>query len=131
MVLWIMQISLNVLFVAGLVYVFRTRKRLENLEQRKSYNDEDFAGSLELNENREVAPLVLSEPVAHVEIRTTQGQIVEKNKAMPSKSQNIAERYEKAENLLAKGIKIQDVANETGLSVSELRLLEKISTKSH
>ena len=129
--LWIMQISLNVLFVAGLVYVFRTRKRLENLEQRKSYNDEDFAGSLELNENREVAPLVLSEPVAHVEIRTTQGQIVEKNKAMPSKSQNIAERYEKAENLLAKGIKIQDVANETGLSVSELRLLEKISTKSH
>jgi hypothetical protein len=118
MLLWIFQIFLNLFFGAAILYAFRTRKRVLELER--------LFADLEKQKIKVTSPepIVLPEPVVL-------GQVVEKATMNVEKGLGVAERYEKAELLMAKGHKIQYVASETGLSLSELRLLEKISTKSH
>ncbi len=116
MLLWIFQIFLNLFFGAAILYAFRTRKRVLELER--------LFADLEKPKASLVDPVVLPEPAVL-------GQVVEKATMNAEKGLGVAERYEKAELLMAKGHKIQYVASETGLSLSELRLLEKISTKSH
>lgn len=41
------------------------------------------------------------------------------------------EIYEKADVLLAKGLKLGEVSKQTGLSLSELRLIQKMNSRQH
>ena len=128
--------------MGAVIYTIRNRKKIEELESKIA--QKSLSESVETKLESKVGPFLLAEApevVAKQKIselsenfeapRMDTGKIVEKSQQKANLMPNVAERYEAAELMLAKGFKIQDVAAKTGLSVSELRLLEKISSKSH
>lgn len=125
---WVLQILMDVMFLAAIGIVYRKHRylqtRLRMIEVDIRNLQKVLVSGLDIKKEMP-APSRIKEDSFEGK-KTT---LIESQKAEKDRS-NI-EVYERADTLLAKGLKLSDVSQQTGLSVSELRLIQKMNSRQH
>jgi hypothetical protein len=125
--LWVFQILLNVAFVFiawnGLLY----RRRIQRLEARLAI----LEGGKIQNSIAQPAMGASREPVIERKPIATTSLTEREAKPEAKRSRESMEAYEQASQLLARGVDPREIARKTGLSLSEVQLMGKVSQRSH
>jgi|GEM_PF-1378038 len=117
MVLWGFQVLLNVIFVAVAWTALLYRRRVRTLERR-----------LAILEARSLA----ADPVPNAKMAVPMStNLTEREAKADTRSRDSMEAYEKAAQLLARGSDPFEVSRKTGLSLSEVQLMGKVSQRNH
>lgn len=121
MALWVFQILLNVIFVAMAWAALVERRRTRALERR-----------LVALEARLIGDSLPSGPTIQAPIAGSNLSERTNNRPEQSgRSRESLEAYEKAGQMIARGMDPFDVSRKTGLSLAEVQLMGKVSQRSH
>lgn len=113
--LWIFQIGFDFLMLAIVFAWVAQRRKIKELEFQIQNTAPKEDKQIMFNTPLGATTSTLSETSTKESVNSIAGY----------------ESYEKAEEMLAKGMKIQEVALKTGLSLSELQLIGKVSQRNH
>jgi hypothetical protein len=122
MILWILQMALNIVFGYFAFLWLVSKKRIFWLEAQIEMLNQALD-----QKNREASE------ITKVETKEPQdrGQLIEKYMQNDPRKTNrpSPDAYDRADVLLARGVDLKEVARQTGLSLAELQLMGKVSAR--
>jgi hypothetical protein len=122
MIIWGLQLAINVLFIVVVVQFFATRKKVERLE---------LALRNLMVERHQTEPVVVEQVEQRVALKSHTSLV--EHKMLPQSAntpKTKAKSFQEAADLLAQGLSTVEVSRKTGLSLSELQLVSKVARHS-
>jgi hypothetical protein len=126
MIIWGLQLAINLVFFVVVLQLFATRKKVDRLE---------LAIRNLMVERHQSEPIVLAaapSPVEQTVALKSHSSLVE-HKMLPqgmNTHTTKARSFQEAADLLGQGLSTAEVSRKTGLSLSELQLVSKVARHS-
>ena len=136
MSIWIFQTLINLLFFYWLVNSLRMKQQIADLKERVECLEERFSEGLVTQHDREPTPEpeekagIQEKNLAPSEDTLVGARTVSEREVLEDESSTFEDLYREASRRLGRGENMELVAKDLGLSLSELRLLKRISGNS-
>jgi hypothetical protein len=133
MVLWILQMLLNIVLGYFAFMWLISKKRIFWLEAQVEMLAQSL-DQLSKKQSSASTPAAAENPIQTQNQKSTsqdRGQLIEKfmqNDPRKNLRPN-ADAYDRADQLLSRGVDLKEVAKQTGLSMAELQLMGKVSAR--
>ncbi len=131
MAIWIFQILIDFFVVALVLMVLQQKKRIERLERALDAADAQNSAASISAEKAEIISTAVNTPLGENTSTLSEKNIIGAKKAFVAGAGPSADAYERADEMISKGVDMKEIGQKTGLSLSELRLLGKVSTRNH